>query len=221
MRVLVGCERSGIVRDAFRRLGHEAWSCDLEDIEPGGEWRNYHLFGDVRWFLEKPGVVDRWDIGIFFPDCTFLTNSAAWAYGDGPYHQRVNPSTLVGAARRKARASAVSMVLELWRSGIPKICIENPVGHLSNVLDGRPQIIQPNQFGHDASKATCLWLKNLPRLQYTRHVAPRMVGGRKRWANQTDGGQNKLTPSSDRAMLRAETYAGVADAMASQWSTWL
>src|SRR3954470_4675877 len=125
MRVLIGCERFGRVRSAFRALGHDAWSCDLVgdvDNDP------HHLQCDVR------GVLDRgWDAAIFHPDCTYLTTSAAWAFGDGPYHQKVKPGTLVGAARRAARDDALAFVLQLAGAPIPKIGIENPKGYLSSL----------------------------------------------------------------------------------------
>jgi hypothetical protein len=209
MRVLVGCERFGRVRDAFRRRGHAAWSCDIAADESVSA---FHLRCDV---LEILG--DDWDLAIFHPDCTYLTSSAEWAYGDGPYHQRVKPGTLVGAARRLARESAVAFVDKLRQAPIHRIAIENPRGHLSTAIGKPAQTIHPWQFGADASKATCLWLKNLPPLVPTKIVEPRMVDGRPRWANQTDSGQNKLPPSADRAMLRAATYPGIADAMADQW----
>lgn len=170
---------------------------------------------------------------IAHPPCDFLTNSAAWAYKDADferypgvgYHQKVKPGTLTGAARRAAREEAVTFFLALWNSKIPKIAIENPIGHMNTRLDVRPQIIQPYQFGEDASKATCLWLKGLPPLVPTGYFPPRIVkypkdSGKmvKRWSNQTDSGQNCLSPSEDRASVRAVTYPGIAKAMASQWS---
>jgi hypothetical protein len=96
--------------------------------------------------------------------------------------------------------------------------LENPIGCISTRVRKPDQTIQPHQFGHDASKATCLWLKGLPLLTPTKHIAPRLVDGRKRWGNQTDSGQNKLPPSADRWKIRSETYQGIADAMANQWS---
>jgi hypothetical protein len=153
------------------------------------------------------------------PPCTYLTCSAEWAYGDGPYHQKVRPKTLVGEARRQARREAIEFVMVLWNAPIKRVAIENPVGVLSRSPLGKPaQVIQPHQFGADASKATCLWLRGLPKLTPIQHVAPRMVNGRPRWANQTDGGQNKLSPGDDRWALRSLTYPGIAEAMAEQWS---
>lgn len=211
MRVLIGCERFGRVRDAFLARGHDAWSCDIADAVPAS---NRHIKADVRNVLN-----DGWDFGIFHPDCTYLTCSAAWAYGDGPYHQRVKPGTLVGADRREARERAVEFVFTLRDSKIPRKVIENPRGYLSTVWRKPDQTIQPYQFGDDASKATCLWfVGDVPPLQPTQQCEPRWVNGRPRWANQTDSGQNRLSPSEDRAMQRAATYPGIAAAMADQWS---
>lgn len=215
MNVLVACEFSGRVRDAFRALGHEAWSCDLLPCESTIEG-GYHLEGCVQWWLDNPEW--KWDMMIAHPECTYLTNSAEWAYGDGPYHQKVKPETLVGQARRDARDEAVHFVKYLWTRNIPRIVIENPVGHLSRHLGKPTQIIQPYQFGDDASKATCLWIKGLPPLLPTKLIAPRMVNGKPRWSNQTDSGQNKLSPSDSRGHERSKTFQGIADAMAKQWS---
>ena len=109
-------------------------------------------------------------------------------------------------------------MLKLWSCGIPKIGIENPVGVLSSRWIKPTQIIQPYQYGDNASKKTCLWLKDLPELVKTNYIEPRIVNGRKLWDNQTDSGQNKLAPSKDRAKLRSKTYPGIARAMAEQWT---
>lgn len=219
MRVLIGCEQFGKMREAFRARGHDAWSCDLKPTRDGS---SFHFHGDLRDVLHLG-----WDLAVFHPDCTYLTCSAEWAYSDSDferypgvgYHQKVKPGTLVGAARRQARAEAVDFVKLLLAAPIARIAVENPRGHLTQHIGTADQTIQPHQFGDDASKATCLWLKNLPHLVPTRNVAPRMVDGRPRWANQTDGGQNNLTPGDDRAMLRAATYPGIAAACADQWGS--
>lgn len=217
MRVLIGCERFGRVRDAFRARGHDAWSCDLA---PDINNSPYHLHCDVLTVLGNG-----WDLGIFHPDCTYFVNSAAWAFRDPDYerwpgvgyHQKIRPDTLVGATRRAARHRNGEFVVRLVNSPIPKIAIENPRGYLSTLLGPPTQVIQPNQFGDDASKATCLWLYDLPDLVPTAQVAPRMVEGRPRWANQTDSGQNRLSPSPGRAMARAASYPGIVAAMAARW----
>lgn len=217
MKILVGCEASGVVREAFRALGHEAWSCDVRPAEDGSP---FHRQCDVLTLLDEG-----WGLAIFFPDCTYLTNSAEWAYKDPDferypgvgYHQRLKPTTLFGESRREARQQAIDFFFKLWTAPIPQIAIENPVGAISRMLKPT-QIIQPWMFGDDASKATCLWLKGLPSLKATNEIKPRMVGDRPRWANQCDNGQNKLPPSEDRWKLRAKTYQGIANAFASQWS---
>ena len=119
---------------------------------------------------------------------------------------------------RSPRDRSATFVSELVNCAIPRIAIHNPHGYLSTLLGPASQVVQPHQFGGaDASKATCLWLYDLPKLVPTSRIPPRMVDGRPRWANQTDSGQNRLSPSPERAMLRAATYPGIAAAMASQW----
>lgn len=232
MRVLVACECSGTVRRAFRALGHDAWSCD---ILPADDSQEFHIQGDALAALHAL----RWDMLIAHPPCTYLCGSAEWAYGDGPYHQKVKPGTLTGRARREAREDALRFFAALLNADIPRICVENPPGAVTRrlfrplrlvsskwqvaTMRGRQtckptQTIQPHQFGEDASKATCLWLFGLPPLFPTQFVAPRMVKGKPRWANQTDSGQNKLPPSTaNRGGVRAVTYPGIAQAMAEQW----
>lgn len=172
-----------------------------------------------------------WDLAIFHPTCTYLTCSAEWAYKDPDYekypgigyHQKIKPGTLVGESRRMARQEAIEFVFRLRDSGIPRIAIENPIGVLSRVWRKPDQIIQPYEYGEDASKATCLWLYGLPPLEPTIRFNGRMVtdprSGKlvERWSNQTDSGQNKLGPSSDRWATRSVTYQGVANQMANCW----
>lgn len=195
MKVLIGCEHTGVMRRAFRERGHDAWSCDLL---PATDLDAHHFQCDVLEILDRG-----WDLAIFHPDCTYLTCSAEWAYKDPDYarypsvgyHQKVKPGTLVGAARRAARRDAVSFALKLWNA----------------------QYVQPHEYGDDASKITGLWKRGLPDLVPTKHVPPRVVNGRPRWANQTDTGQNNLPPTEDRWALRATTYPGIAAACADQW----
>ena len=198
MRVLVACEWSGTVRDAFRAKGHDAWSCDLEPCAAGPD---FHLQMDAMAAVVAGGP---WDALIAFPPCTYLCKSGLHWNG------RID-----GRADKTERALA--FVRALMAAPVPRIAIENPSGRISTAIRKPDQTIQPYQFGHDASKATCLWLKGLPPLEHTRQVAPRMVDGRPRWANQTDSGQNRLGPSPGRARARGKTYQGIADAMASQW----
>jgi hypothetical protein len=214
LRILIGHERFGHLRDAFRRRGHEAWSCDIAPDVVGSP---FHIQDDILNHLDGG-----WDMAAFFPDCTFLTVSAAWAFKDGPYHQKVKPETLVGHSRRYMRIAALDHVEILWNCRIPKVAIENPARSFISTmskLGPASQIIHPNMFGHDASKATGLWKRKLPDLVPTELIAPRYVNGKPRWGNQTDSGQNRLSPADDRAMKRAETYLGVADAMAEQWGS--
>ena len=216
MKILIGCEHSGTVKKAFLEKGHKVTSCDLKpcEIDP-----KTHYEGNILDILEQD-----WDMMIAHPECTFLTCSAEWAYGDGPYHMKLKPDTLVGNARRIARQQAIEFFMTLMKSNIEKICIENPVGVMSRVYRKPDQIIQPYQFGDDASKKTCLWLKNLPLLEIDpdERCQGRLVtlkDGRtvERWSNQTDAGQNKLGPSEKRSENRSRTYQGIANAFATNW----
>lgn len=198
MRVLVGCEYSGRVREAFRKLGHDAFSCDLLESEDESP---FHIQGDVLSLL-----TDGWDLAIFHPPCTYLSVSGMhW--------------TARGLRDPQLTDDALDFVRHLMAAPIKKIAVENPISVISSRIRRPDQIIQPWQFGHDASKATCLWLQGLPPLRPTALIAPRIVNGRKRWGNQTDSGQNKLAPSADRWKKRSETFAGIAEAMAEQWGS--
>ena len=196
MKVLVACECSGIVRDAFTRRGHDAISVDTLPSERRGN----HIQGSV---LAQAIAGGGWDLVIAFPDCTFLTISGnAWAHAEW---------------RVEARLAALHFVRALWAFPVPRIAIENPIGVLGTFWRKPDQIIQPYEFGHDASKQTCLWLRNLPQLEPTQHVPPRLVDGKPRWGNQADSGQNNVGETADRWMDRARTYEGIAEAMAQQW----
>ncbi len=216
MRILVACEVSGRVREALRERGHEAYSCDLGPAADNSRW---HIQGDAT----AAAYSRAWDAIVAHPPCTYLTNSAAWAFGDGPYHQRCKPGTLLGAARRPARAQAVTFWMQLWAAPIPHKLFENPVGYMNTHWRAPSQIVQPWQFGDDASKATCLWAHNWPPLALdpSRYVKPRLVNGRPRWSNQTDSGQNRLSPGDGRAAARAVTYPGIAEAIAESVSQFL
>jgi hypothetical protein len=194
MKVLVACEYSGTVRDAFIAKGHDAMSCDLLPTDKPGP----HYQGDVCDILD-----DGWDLMIAHPPCTYLSVSGIHWNNRGRGWEETD--------------KALDFVRLLLSANIPKIALENPVSIISSRIRKPDQIIHPYQFGHDASKATCLWLKNLPKLQPTNIIAPRIVNGRPRWGNQTDSGQNKLPPSADRWKIRSTTYQGIADAMAETW----
>jgi len=196
VKILVACEYSGRVRDAFRAAGHDAWSCDLLpcDADPA-----FHIQGDV-----VPLLGQGWDLMVAHPPCTYLCSSGLH------WNKRVE-------GRQAKTEAALDFVRTLLSCPIPRVAIENPVGCISTRIRKPDQTIQPWQFGHDASKATCLWLKGLPLLRPTAIISPRMVDGKPRWANQTDSGQNRLGPSADRWKIRSETYSGIATAMAQQW----
>ena len=193
--MLVACEYSGTVRDAFLRAGHDAMSCDLLPTNVPGP----HYQGDVRDVLH-----DGWDLMVAHPPCTYLCSS-------GLHWNKRTPG------RAELTEQALDFVRLLLDAPIQRVAVENPIGAIGTRIKKATQTIQPWQFGHDASKATCLWLKNLPPLVPTAIVEPRIVGGKKRWANQTDSGQNRLPPSADRWKIRSETYRGIAEAMAQQW----
>jgi hypothetical protein len=197
LKVLVACEYSATVRDAFRALGHDAWSCDLLPTDGNPHW---HIQGDVI----PIAYGHKWDLMIAHPPCTYLCSSGLH------WNKRVE-------GRAAQTDEALGFVRLLLEAPIPRIALENPIGCISTRIRKSDQTIQPWQFGHDASKATCLWLVNLPPLVPTSLVEPRIVDGKKRWANQTDSGQNRLPPSKDRWKIRSETYAGIASAMADQW----
>ena len=195
MKVLIACESSGTVRDAFIRAGHDAMSCDMLPTEKPGP----HYQGDVRDVLG-----DGWDLLIGHPPCTYLSVSGMhW--------------TTRGLRDPQLTEDALAFARLLMDAPIARIAIENPVSIISSRIRKPDQIIQPYHFGHDASKKTCLWLKGLPPLRPTAFVEPRIVDGKPRWNNQTDSGQNKLPPSTDRWRMRSKTYQGIADAMAAQW----
>lgn len=217
MKVLVACEFSGIVREAFAARGHDAWSCDLLPTEKPGQ----HIQGDALDILD-----DGWDLMIAHPPCTHLAVSGARWFKD----------------KQKEQCDAVGFFMALINAQIDKIAVENPVSIMSTRYRKPDQIIQPWQFGHDASKKTCLWLQNLPQLKPTKIIDPQIYGckcgmrfeyalgkygcpnccgdsgeAKLIYANQTPSGQNKLSPSPTRAIERSKTYEGIAEAMADQW----
>lgn len=199
MKVLVACEYSGTVRDAFAKAGHDAWSCDLLPSERPGN----HYQCDVREVIN-----DNWDIIIAFPDCTHLAVSGARYF--------------VQKVADGRQQNAINFFMMFANHPCKKIAIENPVGIMSSRWRKPDQIIQPYQFGHPESKKTCLWLKGLPLLQPTNIIKKPECGY---WNNQTPEGQNKIVVDGKwigykdkrTARLRSKTYEGVAKAMAWQW----
>ena len=172
-------------------------SCDFLPTDVKGP----HYQGDVVDILN-----DGWDLMIAHPSCTYLCSSGLH------WNKRVE-------GRQAKTDEALEFVRTLLNAPIEKIALENPIGCISSQIRKPDQFIQPYEYGEDASKRTCLWLKNLKPLTPTKYIEPRIVNGKKRWANQTDSGQNKLGPSEDRWKLRSLTYQGWADAMAQQWGT--
>ena len=193
MKVLVACEFSGIVREAFRKRGHDAWSCDLLDSEIPGQ----HIKGDVLGILGKG-----WDLMVAHPPCTYLANSGVRWLKDNPERW----GKMIEAAQFFLRLLMGLGASPTW--DIPRIAVENPIPHkyiYEIITWPYDQIIQPWQFGHGETKATCLWLKNLPLLQSTN-----IVEGR-------SGRVWRESPSPDRWKNRSRTYQGIANAMAEQW----
>jgi site-specific DNA-cytosine methylase len=183
MRVLVACEFSGVVRQAFRDAGHEAWSCDLL---PADDCSEYHYWRDVLGVLDQ-----QWDLMIAHPPCTHLAVSGARWFKD----------------KRTEQAQALMFVRQLLAAPIPRIALENPISIISSRIRKPDQIIQPWQFGHGETKATCLWLKGLPKLTPTNIVegrTPRV---------------HHASPGPDRWKERSRTLLGIAQAMAEQWGT--
>ena len=237
MKVFIGMETSGELRRRFVAQGHAVISVDLLPAEDGGE-KGRHIVGDVFETLWQMMSAGWWpDLAIFHPTCTFLTNSAAWAFSDPDferypgvgYHQRVKPGTLVGADRRAAREAALEDVHRIMALPFRRKVIENPIGAIGTAIRKPSQIIQPYQFGDDASKATCLWFvgkdgEPLPEMALPidsdKRISGRRVNGVERWANQTDTGQNRLSPGADRWKDRSRTFPGIADAMAEAWGGW-
>jgi hypothetical protein len=198
VRVLVSCEFSGIVREAFRAIGADAWSCDLLPTEQPGQ----HIQGDVLDILE-----DGWDLLIAHPPCTYLTNTGSrWLY-EPP--KKPGKDRVYGDERWEQVRLAAEFFNQLKNAPIPRIAIENPIPHChARRLIGRyTQVIQPWMFGHGETKATCLWLKNLPPL-----VATCTVSGRVQRVYM-------MYPGVDRWKMRSKTYTGIAAAMAEQWSS--
>jgi hypothetical protein len=203
VKILVACEESQIVTNEFRALGHEAYSCDV--LECSGSHPEWHILGDVT-----PVLKNNWDMVLAFPPCTHLAVSGAAHFE---------------AKRKDGRQKEGIDFFMIFANldHVPKVSIENPIGIMSKLWRKPDQIIQPYEFGEDASKRTCLWLKGLPLLKSTSRVAGRMVttpSGKvvERWANQCSNyGHDRTSPSPERGRIRSKTYLGIAKAMAAQW----
>ena len=212
LRILIACECSGAVREAFRRRGHDAYSCDLKPAEDGSP---FHIIGDCFEAARRGCPTDgkAWDLIIWHPPCTDIAVSGALHFE---------------AKRRDGRQQkAIAFFMDCVNFPVERSVVENPVSIMSSIYREPDQIIQPWQFGEDASKATCLWLRGVRPLLATHRdddfflrpvdAGRRTPDGRRRFANQTDSGQNKLSPGPQRATERARTYPGIAEAMAEQW----
>jgi site-specific DNA-cytosine methylase len=184
MRVLVACEESQVVCSAFRARGHEAYSCDIVPTTGKNKWWHFQ-----RSIFDVLALTKGWDMMIAFPPCTHLSVSGARWFKEKEIEQK----------------EAIRFFMKLVNADIPKIAIENPVGIMSTTYRKPDQIIQPWQFGHGETKATCLWLKNLPKL-----VPTNIVEGREHRVH-------KMAPGPNRARDRAVTFQGIAEAMAEQW----
>jgi len=204
MKILIACEFSGIVRDAFIKKGHNVLSCDLLPTESPGP----HYTGNVFDIIDNG-----WDMMIAFPPCTYLSNAGIRWFNESKYGDKARE-------RKKLRLEAFDFVMTLYNSNISKIAIENPVGWINSHFSLKPQVIQPYYFGDTESKRTCLWLKNLPSLIPTDIVEPKIYGyykkGKKK--GQPIYGTSYCKFSEDRGKIRSIMPQGIADAMADQWS---
>ena len=203
MRVLVACEESQRVCIAFRKKGHEAYSCDI--LECSGGHPEWHIKDDVLKHLNE-----NWDLIIAHPPCTYLTVAANKYYNVEKYGNKAEE-------RKKERQKAIEFFMKFTNLKCPRVCIENPIGVMSSLYCKPTQIIQPYQFGHSERKATCLWLKCLPALNPTNIVTPDII---KLKSGKTDSRLHYETlnlPANERAKIRSKTFEGIAKAMAEQW----
>jgi len=205
MKILIACEESQEVCKAFRLLGHEAYSCDI--IPCSGGHPEWHIQDDVLKHLN-----DGWDMMIAHPPCTYLSNAGIGWFNEDKYGDKARE-------RKRLRLEAFDFVMQLANANINKIIIENPTGWLNSHFRKPEQIIQPWQFGNEESKRTCLWLKNVPKLQPTKIVKPKIYAyyktGKKK--GMPIYGNAYLMMSEDSAKIRSKTYPGIAKAMAEQW----
>lgn len=222
MRVLIGCEESQAICKAFREKGHEAYSCDIQECSGGHpEW---HIIGDILevikggWFVTQSGTriyIDKWDMAIFHPPCTFLSRA-------GQAHK--SRSEEIRKYREEQAALAIEFIKKLWDSPIPKICIENPVG-VANTRWRKPsQIVHPYYFGDGEMKETCFWIKGLPRLNGDPNIDK--IRDKPKPTRTRIGADGKvkneyfcyrMDRKSNAAKLKSKTFPGIAKAMADQW----
>ena len=220
LKVLVACEESQRVCSAFRQLGHEAYSCDI--IEPSGRHPEWHVLGDVLPLLERErefttmdGVthtVDKWDLIIAHPPCTYLTNAGARHLWKG--HE-------LNQERYQQGLEAKAFFMKFLNADCEHIAVENPIPSKMFELPKYTQTIQPYQFGHPFTKKTCLWLKGLPTLQPTNEVEPIATWCPSGSYSHKHGDKHRGMFTKDRARNRSKTFEGIAEAMAEQWSAYL
>lgn len=201
MKILVACEYSGVVRDAFRKMGHDAYSCDILPCEGS---QDYHYQCDINDVL-----IGEWDMIIAHPPCTYLTVTGNRWFKE-EYKDRF-PN------RKQDREEAVNFFMMFANHKCPKICIENPLGIMSTRWRKPDQIIQPYQFGHKEAKKTCLWLKGLPTLRPTKIVEPEYTTFKSGKRMATWYTNALKLPPRERMKVRSKTFQGIADAMAEQW----
>lgn len=202
MKVLIGCEFTGITREAFKAKGHDAWSSDFLDSEIPGQ----HYKGDVRDILQEG-----FDLAIFHPPCQFLSRAGLWAMGDKWEHKFPQ--------RKEQQATAVKLFLQLATAPIPRICIENPHGIMRKIYKIPTQVIQPYYFGSQHQKTTCLWLKNLPRLNGKIEVAADIAGHKPQPRYIAKSGAKLYFVGSQKGgKYRSKSFSEIALAMAEQWN---
>ena len=218
MKVLIACEESQIVCKAFRERGHEAYSCDIQ--EPSGGHPEWHIHGDAIAALDggvittmdgKQHDVGKWDLLIAHPPCTYLTVTGNRWFNEERYGEKARQ-------RKELRNEAANFFMSFINADVDKIAVENPIGYMSTVYQKPSQIIHPYMFGDPARKATCLWLKGLPKLTPTDMVEPDIIHYQN--GNGTDNPWHMETmklPAKERAKARSKTFPGIAKAMAEQW----
>lgn len=231
LNVLVACEESQAVCKAFRKLGHFAFSCDLQECSGGHpEW---HIKGDVLnvlewedhgnnvggiWFYTCNGefhAIEEWDLIIAHPPCTYLTVTGNRWFNVERYGDKARQ-------RIKDREDAIRFFMSFTKTVCTHVAIENPIGVISTAYRKPDQIIHPYHFGHRERKATCLWLKGLPKLEYTNVVEPVIIKYKNGKGTDNPWHMNTMKlPPDERAKIRSKTFPGIADAMAKQWSEYI
>lgn len=218
MKVLIACEESQEVCKAFRKLGHRAYSCDIQ--KPSGGHPEWHILGDALKVLNggiittmdgKSHKIGKWDLLIAHPPCTYLSNAGARHLWKG--HQLQADRVMLGIQAR-------DFFMRFWLADISMIAVENPIPSKVFAMPKYTQIVQPYEYGHPYSKRTCLWLKGLPKLQPTDIVEPTATWCPSGSYSHKHGEQHKGMFTTDRAKNRAKTFPGIAKAMAEQWGTY-